>query len=128
MHALLVTLTIVGWLIFAFAIPGAISGLFFVLGKAEPWGLIIPVLVATFGWLLTRLDFKEKYWRKTVGGLMISWAVMAILIALLIVSRTDSVNLVFWSVPPACLFGIAGMLLLVLPPPRHSTAVGKSVS
>ncbi len=128
MRALLVTLTIIGWLLFAFAIPGAISGLFFVLGSAEPWGLIMPALVASFGWLLTRLDFKEKYWRNTLGVLMISWAVMGILIALLIVSRTDSLNLVFWSVPLAYLFGIAGMLLLVLSPARHSAATGESVS
>jgi len=123
-RALLVTLTILGWLIFAFAIPAIISGLFFVLGRAEPWGLIIPVLVASFGWLLTRLDFREQYWRKTLGGLMISWAVAGILIALLIVSRTDSLNLVFWSIPPTYLFGIAGMLLLILAPARHSTAAG----
>ena len=94
------------------------------LGRAEPWGLIIPVLVASFGWLLTRLDFREQYWRKTLGGLMISWAVAGILIALLIVSRTDSLNLVFWSIPPTYLFGIAGMLLLILAPARHSTAAG----
>ena len=128
MRPLLVALTVLGWLIFAFAIPAVISGIFFVLGKAEPWGLIIPFLIASFGWLLTRLDFQEKYWRKTLGGLMVSWAVAGILIALLIVSRTDSMSLVFWSVPLAYLFGIAGMLLLVLTPAKHSTATEKSIS
>jgi hypothetical protein len=128
MHALLVTLTILGWLIFVFSIPAVISGMFIVLGMAEPWGLVVPVLVASFGWALTRLDFKEKDWRKTLGGLMISWAVLGIFITLLVVSRTDSLNILFWSIPLAYCFGLAGLLIMVLTPTEHSTGTEKLLS
>ena len=119
-HAFIVTFTISGWLVFVFAIPAVIAGFFFVMGTAEPWGMAVPVMVASFGWLLTRLDFREIRWRTTVGWLMVSWAVMSILISLLILSRTDSLSLAIWSMPPAYCFGMAGILLMLLEPRKQA--------
>ncbi len=121
MHALIVTTMIFGWLIFAFAIPAIIAGMFIVLGTAEPWGLAVPVLVASLGWVLTRIDFKEKRWRGTLGSLMISWTILGIFIVFLIVSRTDSLSLAIWVIPPAACTGLAGVLIMLSGPEKQNT-------
>jgi hypothetical protein len=118
-HVLLVTLSVIGWLIVAFAIPGIVAGIFFVLGTVVPWYLVVPVLVATFGWLLTRLDFNEQRWRMTAGWLVLGWALTAIFTILLLVTRNNSLSLVVWGLPPAIVIGAGGLLLMLTGPKKR---------
>jgi hypothetical protein len=112
MQAFLVTFQITGWLIFAFAIPALISGFFFVMALSSPWGIAAPVLVASFGWLLTRLDFKEKSWKQTLAWLGFAWGLVGALIVYLIACRTGSAVLLFSGIIPSLAVALAGLFVI----------------
>ena len=112
----LVVATIFGWLVFAFATPAIIAGIFIVLGTAQPWGLVIPFLILTCGWLLTRLDFHEIYWKKTLGILITAWGIVGIFTTLLIISRIDSLVLTYGALPVLYCLGFGGLMLTILSP------------
>ena len=110
--------TIFGWLIFTFSTPAIIAGVFIVLGTAQPWGLVVPSLFLTFGWLLTRLDFHEVYWKKTLGIFIVTWVIVGIITTLLIISRTGSPGLTYGALPVLYCLGVGGLLLTTLSPAR----------
>lgn len=112
----LVTATIFGWLIFAFCIPAIIAGIFIVLGTAQPWGLVVPFLILTCGWVLTRLDFHEIYWKKTLGIVLTTWGIVGIFTTLLIISRTNSLVLAYGALPALYCLGFGGLMLTILSP------------
>lgn len=103
--------TITGWLIVTFSAPAIISGIFIVLGTAQPWGLVVPFLFLTFGWALTRLDFHEVYWKETLGIFIVIWGIVGIFTTLLIISRTNSLLLTFGVLPVLYCIGIGGLVL-----------------
>jgi hypothetical protein len=118
----LVVATIFGWLVFAFSTPAIIAGIFIVLGTAQPWGLVVPFLILTFGWSLTRLDFHEIYWKKTLGIIVTTWGTVGVFTTLLIISRTDSPVLTYAVLPVLYCLGIGGFMLTMLSPAAASTS------
>jgi hypothetical protein len=121
MHSLLVALTVAGWLLIVFTIPGIVVGIFFVLGTAEPWWLVIPLLAAAGFWCLTRLDFKEKTWIKSAGILITGLAASAVFTLCLIVSRNNSLPLVLWGILPAAFIGLGGVIMIILSPENRKS-------
>jgi len=118
----LVTATVTGWLIFAFSTPAIITGVFIVLGTAQPWGIIVPAIFMSVGWLLTRLDFNEKYWRRTIGEIIAAWGFAGILTALLIISRNNSMSLTLVGLPLIYCAAFAGFMLTILSPAGGKTS------
>jgi hypothetical protein len=120
----LVVATVIGWLVFVFTIPATITGIFIVLGTAQPWGLVIPLLILTCSWVLTRLDFYEIYWKKTLGIIVTTWGIMGIFTTLLIISRADSLVLTYGVLPVLYCVGVGGLILTIQSPesPRSSPA------
>ena len=112
----LIVATVCGWLIFVFSTPAVIAGAFIVLGTAQPWGLVFPVLFLTFGWALTRLDFHEVHWKQTLGIFIVIWGIVGIIISLLIISRTDSLGLTYGVLPALFCLSFGGLLLTILSP------------
>ncbi len=119
MRNLVVSLTIAGWLIITFSVPGIIVGIFLVLGTGSPAGLAVPVLIASFGWVLTRLDFKEQSWRKSLGMLITILSGSALVIICLLVTRNDSLTLAVWGTLAAAFAALGGVLLAVLSPGKQ---------
>ena len=118
----LVSATILGWLVFAFSTPAIIAGIFIVLGTAQPWGMVMPLLILTCGWVLTRLDFHEIYWKKTLGIIVTMWGIIGIFTTLLIISRTDSQALTYGALPVLYCLSVGGLILTLQSPvsPRSS--------
>jgi len=106
-------MTIAGWLIVTFSVPGIVVGIFLVLGTGRPAGLAVPVLIATFGWVLTRLDIKEKNWRKSIGMLIIILSISALAVISLLVTRNNSFPLAVWGTLSAVITALGGVLLTV---------------
>ncbi|MFC2070354.1 hypothetical protein ACFLTB_04190 [Chloroflexota bacterium] len=115
-------LTVLGWLILLFSSPAIIAGAFIVLGTAQPWGLVVPVLIFSIGWILIRLDLSEIYWKRTLGEILSAWAVMGTLVIVLIVSRTNSLSLTLWTLPLIYCCGLAGLLILMWSSKRYKAS------